>query len=208
MRGLVVRGAVIKVGAVLLAVLMLGACSSLPPSQSAVGRVTSEAQFFTLTGRLSIRQNDRLDSVKIVWSKDAREERLKFFTPFGSQLAELVKITPDGGRAEITLNNGNQITRAVSIDELTESVLGVALEVDQIARWIQGTGLTEDLPQDIRLRDGSVWQVTAERFQNAQDIYRYAARISAVKGAHTAVGAHFVAGDISLRLVVDEWRAQ
>lgn len=208
MRGLVVRGAVIKVGAGLLAVLMLGACSSLPPSQSAVGRVTSEAQFFTLTGRLSIRQNDRLDSVKIVWSKDAREERLKFFTPFGSQLAELVKITPDGGRAEITLNNGNQITRAVSIDELTESVLGVALEVDQIARWIQGTGLTEDLPQDIRLRDGSVWQVTAERFQNAQDIYRYAARISAVKGAHTAVGAQFVAGDISLRLVVDEWRAQ
>ena len=208
MRGLVVRGAVIKVGAGLLAVLMLGACSSLPPSQSAVGRVTSEAQFFTLTGRLSIRQNDRLDSVKIVWSKDAREERLKFFTPFGSQLAELVKITPDGGRAEITLNNGNQITRAVSIDELTESVLGVALEVDQIARWIQGTGLTEDLPQDIRLRDGSVWQVTAERFQNAQDIYRYAARISAVKGAHTAVGAQFVAGDISLRLVVDEWSAQ
>ena len=208
MRGLVVRGAVIKVGAVLLAVLMLGACSSLPPSQSAVGRVTSEAQFFTLTGRLSIRQNDRLDSVKIVWSKDAREERLKFFTPFGSQLAELVKITPDGGRAEITLNNGNQITRAVSIDELTESVLGVALEVDQIARWIQGTGLTEDLPQDIRLRDGSVWQVTAERFQNAQDIYRYAARISAVKGAYTAAGAHFVAGYISLRLVVDEWRAQ
>ena len=208
MRGLVVRGAVIKVGAGLLAALMLGACSSLPPSQSAVGRVTSEAQFFTLTGRLSIRQNDRLDSVKIVWSKDAREERLKFFTPFGSQLAELVKIMPAGGRAEVTLSNGNQVTRAASIDALTKSVLGVALEVDQIARWVQGIGLTEDMPQDIRLHDDSVWQVTAERFQNAQDIYRYAARISAVKGAHTGVGAQFVAGDISLKLVVDEWSAQ
>lgn len=208
MRGPVVRNAVIKGVVGLLAVVMLAACSSLPPPQLSVGRVTSEAQFFTLTGRLSIRQNDRLDSVKIVWSKDAREERLKFFTPFGSQLAEVVKITLDGGRAEVTLNNGNQVTRAASIDELTESVLGVTLEVDQIARWVQGMGLTEDLPQDIRLRDGSVWQVTAERFQNAQDIYRYAARISAVKGTHSAVDAHFVAGDISLRLVVDEWRAQ
>lgn len=208
MRGPVVRNALIKVVVGLLAVVILAACSSLPPPQLSVGRITSEAQFFTLTGRLSIRQNDRLDAVKIVWSKDAREERLKFFTPFGSQLAEVVKITLDGGRAEVTLNNGNQVTRAASIDELTESVLGVTLEVDQIARWVQGMGLTEDLPQDIRLRDGSVWQVTAERFQNAQDIYRYAARISAVKGAHSAVGTHFVAGDISLRLVVDEWRAQ
>ena len=208
MRGLVVRGAVIKVGAGLLAGLMLGACSSLPPSQSAVGRVTSEAQFFTLTGRLSIRQNDRLDSVKIVWSKDAREERLKFFTPFGSQLAELVKITLDSGGSEVTLNNGNQLTHAASIDELTESVLGVALEVDQIARWIQGVGLIEDLPQDIRLHDGSVWRVTAERFQNAQNNHRYAARISAVKGAHTTVGDQFVTGDISLRLVIDEWSVQ
>ena len=208
MRGPVVGSAVIKIAVGLLAVMTMVACSSLPPSQPAVGRTTSEAQFFTLTGRLSIRQNDRLDSVKLVWSKDSREERLKFFTPFGSQLAELVKITPENGRAEVTLNNGNQLTHAASIDELTESVLGVALEVDQIARWIQGAGLIEDLPQDIRLRDGSVWRVTAERFQNAQDIYRYAARISAVKGAHTAVGAQFVAGDISLRLVVDEWSAQ
>ncbi len=183
---------------------MLSACTSVPTSLpipklvDAKPQQTKEAPYFALSGRLSIRQNDRLDSVKIVWTKDPHEERLKFFSPFGSQLAELVKTIGEGGLTEVVLNNGSQITRADSIDALTVSVLGVALEVDQIARWVQGIDLTENQAQDLRLRDGSVWQVTAERFQSAQDFYRYAARISAIK----------TGGDIALKLIVDEWRAQ
>ena len=194
-----------KFWAVLFVLFALSACTSFPPSPSLPPLANAialpkakEAPYFALSGRLSIRQNDRLDSVKIVWTKDPHEERLKFFSPFGSQLAELTKTIRDDGGFEVVLNNGSQITRADSIDALTESVLGVALEVDQIARWVQGIDLAENQVQDIRLHDGSVWQVTAERFQYLQNLYRYATRISAVKSG----------GDISLKLVVDEWRAQ
>ena len=195
-----IRG-VAKCGIVVF--VLLSACATQPSPNSQLApnlspQTLPEAPYFSLTGRLSIRQNDRLDSVKIVWTRNEREERLKFFTPFGSQLAELVKAVQADGSVAVTLNNGSQVTRAASIDDLTEAVLGVALGGDQIARWVQGVGLVENRPQEFRLRDGSVWQVTAERWQSWQDIYRYAGRLTATK----------IGDEIALKLVVDEWSAK
>ena len=177
---------------------LLNACETLPPaSVVAPATNTSIATRFSLTGRLSIRSGERLDSVKLVWLKDRHEERLQFFTPFGSQVAEVSQV--DGGIA--ILRQGREVITAESLGTLTESFLGVALDTGEIGKWVQGVGLDEGESRDLQLPDGSTWRVTAERMQIATalnrpgDIFRYAARLTAVKG------------NITIRLVVDEWHA-
>ena len=190
-------GRTIKHGIIVGLTLFLSACTTLMPLPPLATVVTEEARYFAMIGRLSIRRQDRFDSVKMVWTRAEREERLQFFTPFGSQVAEIVKEIRADKSVQVTLNNGSQITRAATMDELTEAALGVALEVDQIARWVQGIGVVDNVSQDIQLRDGTLWHVTAERFQDALP-HRYASRIAAVKDG----------GDVSLKLVVDEWAAK
>ena len=188
--------ALVAASYVLMACL-LNACETLPPASIAPAANISIATNFSLTGRLSVRSGERIDSVKIIWLKDRHQERLQFFTPFGSQLAEASQV--HGGIA--TLRQGREVITAESLATLTESFLGVALDTGEIGKWVQGAGLEDGEPRDLQLRDGSTWRVTAERMQTASvrnrpdDIFRYAARLTAVKG------------DITIRLVVDEWQA-
>lgn len=176
----------------------LGACETLPPAVMVPAANVSIARYFSMTGRLSVRAGERLDSVKLVWLKDQRLQRLQFFTPFGSQVAEVLQA--DGDVA--TLRQGKEVVTAESLATLTESFLGVALDTAEIGQWIQGAGLVDGEHRDLLLRDGNSWRVTAERFQVAtapnrpREIFRYAARLTAVKG------------DITIRLVVDEWQAR
>lgn len=175
---------------------LLGACETLPPAVMVSTANVSIASYFSMTGRLSVRAGERLDSVKLVWLKDQRLQRLQFFTPFGSQMAEVLQA--DGGVA--TLRQGKEVVTADSLATLTESFLGFALDTAEIEQWIQGAGLVDGEPRDMLLRDGNIWRVTAERFQVAtasnrpRETFRYAARLTAVKG------------DITIRLVVDEWQ--
>jgi outer membrane biogenesis lipoprotein LolB len=182
---------------------VLSGCASLPnePADSArpTATVTTPkvAVNFSLSGRISVRIDDRLDSAKIVWERNQNEERLKFFTPFGSQLAEVSRFK--GGRT--TMIQGSETTAAESIAELTQALLGVALETDEVARWVQGDGLTENVPFDFASADGTVWRVTAEKFESApstnesKDHHRFVSRLTATKGA------------TRVRFVIDEWKA-
>ena len=183
-------------------VAALSGCATLPnESVRPVATVTTPkvAEHFSLSGRISVRIDDRLDSAKIVWERNQNEERLKFFTPFGSQLAEVSRFK--GGRT--TMIQGNETTVAESIAELTQALLGVALETDEVARWVQGDGLTENVPFDFASADGTVWRVTAEKFESASAAdtpgyrhrHRYASRLTATKGA------------TRVRFVIDEWKA-
>jgi Outer membrane lipoprotein LolB len=96
---------------------------------------------------------------------------------------------------------GSETTAAESIAELTQALLGVALETDEVARWVQGDGLTENVPFDFASADGTVWRVTAEKFESApatdesKDRHRFVSRLTATKGA------------TRVRFVIDEWKA-
>ncbi len=189
------------------AMTLLSACSTMNSSPPVVGsspipdvaRVTATvttpkvAKHFSMTGRISVRVDDRLDSAKIVWERTQDGERLKFFTPFGSQLAEVAS-DKDGAT---TMTQGNVTVAADSISELTKSLLGVSLVTDEIARWVQGDGLTENKSFDFASADGTVWSVTAEKFELASSAsrHRFVSRLSATKGG------------TRVRLVVDEWKA-
>jgi len=188
------------------AMTILSACStinSLPPTASPipdVARVTATvttpkvAKHFSMTGRISVRVDDRLDSAKIIWERTQDGERLKFFSPFGSQLVEVAS-DKDGGT---TMTQGNVTVAADSIAQLTKSLLGVSLVTDEIARWVQGDGLTENKSFDFASADGTVWSVTAEKFERASAVsnYRFVSRLNATKGG------------TRVRLVVDEWKAR
>ena len=168
-------------------VLMMG-CASTPPRQNVLITNTSPAAYFSLAGRLSVRVNDRLDVGNIKWSRTAGEERLGIYTPFGSQVAELVK-TADGVR----LRKGDEILTAATVGELTVALLGVALDIDQVAAWVQSVGLIADQPREMPLPDGSTWQVTASALRESGS-HVFASRLSAIKE------------DTVIKLVVDEWR--
>jgi outer membrane biogenesis lipoprotein LolB len=180
----------------LLVAFFSSGCETLPPASVPPSSKVSIAASFSLDGRLSVRVGERLDSVKLLWLKGADSEKLQFFTPFGSQLAELSQ--DEGGPA--ILLRGKEVTQAASVRALTESFIGIALDTNEIGRWAQGVGLDDGVPRDFQLDDGSHWQVTAERMQTATtaerpgEVFRHAAKIKAVKG------------DIIIRLVIDEWR--
>ncbi len=188
----------VRTAAFLACAAALSGCATLPnESARPTATVTTPkvAAHFSLSGRISVRIDDRLDSAKIVWERNQNEERLKFFTPFGSQLAEVSRFK--GGRT--TMIQGSETTAAESIAELTQALLGVALETDEVARWVQGDGLTENVPFDFASADGTVWRVTAEKFESAASTelssYRYVSRLTATKGA------------TRVRFIIDEWKA-
>ena len=177
---------------VIAAVWLTGCASIEPPTgSSAPAASASPATFFTLRGRISVRVGDKIELGQIRWARLPDEERLELFTPFGSQVAELVRVTGGG----VTLRRDHETLTAKSIGELTSSVLGVPLDMDAIATWTQGIGLREDESIEQRLGNGDIWQVTVERLQT-RGPHQFASRLSALSG------------DTVVRLVIDEWQAQ
>jgi outer membrane biogenesis lipoprotein LolB len=172
---------------------MLAGCVSIDslPVTSAPAWNLPPAKFFSLRGRISVRVGDKIESGQIRWAKLPDEERLEVFTPFGSQVAELLKVK----NGHVTLRREQQVITAESMGELTSSLLGVSLDMDAIAGWTQGTGLKENEAIEQRFDNGEAWQVTVERLQTRGD-HRFASRLSAIRG------------DTVVRLVIDEWQAQ
>lgn len=150
------------------------------------------AQHFLLSGRISVRVNDKIDSGQIRWYRRPQEERIGLYTPLGSQVAELVS---DKDTRMVTLRQGSETVTAASVAELTQSLLGAPLDLDRMAAWVQGIGLRENEITDATLANGDSWRVTAERYQSSGN-YRFASRVIATKG------------EIVVRLVIDEWVPQ
>lgn len=172
-------------------VVVLAGCATLPAPPAA--RTSTDiplVESFQLTGRISVRVGDRLETAKIIWQRSPAQERLQFFTPFGSQVAEVER----NGSADVTLRRGTEVTTAASIASLTESLLGASLDTAEIARWVQGAGLTEDEVVEVLLKDGAKWQVTAEKFQVRLLPDRVVTRLLAVKD------------ETVVRLFVDDWQ--
>lgn len=182
--------------ATVLALTSLGACTTVPvfPSVASTA-LTGEpmfAQHFLLSGRISVRVNDKIDSGQIRWYRRPQEERIGLYTPLGSQVAELVS---DKDTRMVTLRQGSETVTAASVAELTQSLLGAPLDLDRMAAWVQGIGLRENEITDATLANGDSWRVTAERYQSSGN-YRFASRVIATKG------------EIVVRLVIDEWVPQ
>jgi len=147
------------------------------------------ADQFSLSGRISVRVGDKIDSGQIRWQRTARGERIGLYSPLGSQVAALVS---DKMADTVTLRQGKETLTATSIAELTQSLLGTPVDLDRLAAWVQGRGLLENQSVDVAFANGDRWLVTAENF-HAVGKYQFASRVIATSK------------DIVVRLVVDEW---
>ena len=184
------------VGAAILFAAFLGACTSTHAPQTETPFIPVNerllARHFSFSGRISVRVNDRVDSGQIRWQRRPDEERIGIYSPLGSQVAELVSDTRSGA---VTLQQGKEKLTAASIAELTQSLLGVPLDLNRLAEWVQGFGLRENEIADATLGNGDVWQVRAERYQSSGN-YQFASRLVATRS------------DTVLRLVIDDWAPQ
>ncbi|MBI3715140.1 MAG: hypothetical protein HY255_04005 [Betaproteobacteria bacterium] len=169
--------------------LLLAGCASVEPPVARSDK--PPAAQFSLTARLSIRVDQRLDVVRLRWKRDNVEERIGFFSPFGSQVAELVQ--PAGGPA--TLQRGKDSETAPSINDFTAKLLGVQLDIREMALWTQGAGLTVNETRSIASIDGAVWQVTLEGVAQVEG-YDHATRLSAAKEG------------VIVKMVIEDWRPQ
>jgi len=160
--------------------LFIGACASLSPPQP-LPQLAAVPAAFELNGRLAVRQGDRSEIARLRWTHRAASDVWVVASPLGNDVAR-IESSPSGARLA---QAGGQVREAPSFAALTEALLGVALEPALLAEWLHG-GDANAAPSD--------WKVNVDERQEAGAI-SIARRISASRG------------DVTVRLVVDEYRA-
>ena len=134
-----------------------------------------------MSGRLAVRQGDRSDIAKLRWTHANAGDTWIISSPLGNEVARI-----DAGSGEAVLHRaGGESETAPDFSSLTERILGVALDPAMLAGWLHGANAT-------RTREGWTVSIDEKQRAGAVDIAR---RISASRG------------DVSVRLVVDEYRA-
>jgi outer membrane lipoprotein LolB len=177
--------------------LLLAGCATSPPVTvpEASPTLNSPQVFierFALFGRLSVRVGDRLDAVRIEWTRDTDKETINFFSPLGSQLAQM-----SASLAGASLVRGDQTEYAPTVGELTQSLLGTPIDTGLLARWVQGL--------DVSVA-ANIPTATGDR------LTRWTVRTEAVRAVDGIVGGRFVTrmtateGETTVRLFVDQFR--
>jgi len=155
----------------------------MPPA-APLPQLTGIPKSFEMSGRLSIRQADRSDIARLRWTRAGGSDQWVFSSPIGNEVA---RIESRAGTARLE-RAGAPAEEAATFSELTQRVLGVALDPDQFSAWLHGKsgGGPSGLPAE--------WKVTIDETQSAGSV-DLARRVTATRG------------DIVLKLVVDEYRA-
>ena len=159
---------------------MAAACAATPPPESALPSLSAIPVSFEMSGRLALRQGDRSDIARLRWSHSPVSDRWVIASPLGNEMARI-----ESSSAGATLARaGGESEQAASFAELSERLLGVALDPSVLVGWLHGSGLE---------RSGE-WNVTVEESGKAGtvDISR---RLTARRG------------DVTVRLVIDEYRS-
>jgi outer membrane biogenesis lipoprotein LolB len=177
----------------LLLPLLLSACATphAPSAPQTIETNYAYLEHFTLMARVSIRVGEKLDTVKLDWTRAPPDEAIKIFTPFGAQVAEITA-TRDGA----TVKNASGTQSAATVGDITASALGVRLDTAMLARWVQGRDLNSAASFAVFPESGNApaWKVEAENFR-------------IIDGARVAGRVTAIAGDTVVKVVIDEFRA-
>jgi len=197
---------------------------ALPQKISAPGSITSKAptgielpiapsigphtrpyhNVIELAGRLSLRyEQDGLEKIldgKFIWNQDQNFTRIILSTPFGQTLAT-IHVTPN--LATLT-QNGESPRSQSNVDALTASALGWPLPIAGLRDWLQG------FAQDQQGKP-YVASPTAEgeaAFVNTLDgwLLRYPVWEGARPKRIDLQRLTSQAGNVSLRIVLDQWQ--
>ena len=163
-----------------LAATLVAACATAPAPR-ALPQLASVPAAFEVNGRLAVRQADRSDIAKLRWTRTAGGDSWVIASPLGNEVARI----ESGPRGATLAQAGGPTETAASFQELTERLLGVALDPGVIAGWLHGSTPAQT-PGD--------WEVTVDEKQRA-GVVDLARRITARRG------------DVVVRLVIDDYRA-
>lgn len=165
-----------------LALAGLVAACALAPEPKPLPALAGVPEAFEMSGRLSLRQGDRSEIARLRWTHRAASDVWVFASPLGNEVA---RIESDENGARLEQGGAAPVERAASFSELAERAIGVALDPSTLVAWLHGSGPAR----------GEGWDVTIDEANPA------AAGAVAVARRLTARR-----GDVTVRLVVDEYR--
>jgi outer membrane lipoprotein LolB len=147
-------------------------------------------------GRVSLTQGGQGWHASLNWREASGHYRLNLAGPMGQAA---IQLDGDGDGVRLRTANGEELT-ARDADALVESATGWQFPVTGIRYWVRGVpapaagaqAFTDENGRLARLLQ-SGWDIRYNRFQN-------------VDGRDWPTRMHLAAGDISVRLVIDEWR--
>ena len=159
---------------------LLAACAVAPQVREPLPELQGVPSAFEMSGRLALRQGDRSEIARLRWTHRPPSDVWVFASPLGNEVARI-----ESGPAGVRLDRGGgQVEEASSFAELSERMLGVALDPNLLVGWLHGAGP----------RESGEWRVVVEESQRAGSV-DIARRLSATRG------------EVTVRLVVDEYRA-
>lgn len=164
--------------AALALVAFLSGCAIAPPAP--LPDLAGVPPAFEMTGRLAVRSSERNDIAKLRWTHRPASDLWVIASPLGNEVARI----ESRSEGAVLSQAGGGSYQADSFADLTERLLGVALDPADLARWLHGGRVGQV---------ASGWTVTIDETRQAGEV-EMARRISATRG------------DSTVRLVVDEYR--
>ncbi len=192
----------------LAASLLLGACSTLTPATSQPSaKITAERQYqerLLISGRMQVRyqQNNKEQSLpgSFEWKQEQDSTTIELISPLGQTMASISQ-----NASGATLQQAGQAPRtADNLDHLLTETLGWPLPVSGLRDWLQGytraaNGQRAALKaQDNLIINADGWQLRYVTWidEGGQlrpkriDLQRYTEQ----------------AGEVSMRLAIDQWK--
>jgi outer membrane lipoprotein LolB len=157
--------------------LFLSACATVPAPLPQLASVPAD---FEVSGRLAVRQGERSDIAKLRWTRKGSRDSWVIASPLGNEVARL----ESGAQGATLVRAGAAPESAGSFQALTERLLGVPLDPNEMAGWLHGAPPS----------GAGDWKVSIDETQRAGNV-ELARRITASRG------------DVVVKLVVDEYRA-
>jgi outer membrane lipoprotein LolB len=192
---------------------MLAGCAGMAPSSNHIPIQTSAYRdSINIDGRMSVQyeQNGSNESLhgNFSWSQTPKRTVVTLSSPLGQTLA-VIEVTPE---LSILKENGQSPRMATDPDSLTELALGWPLPVAGMRYWLQGVATDtsgmrfvasaqSDKTEAVTTQDG--WHIRYVSWQESENspATAHPKRIDLTR--HTQQ-----AGDVSIRLVIDNWQPQ
>lgn len=185
--------------ALALALVLLSACATQPPTQyseTSILRSAKELTQWQIQGKVGITTTDDRLNANLEWQQQNQAYTIGLSGPFGQGRANL-----EGNDHSITLTTGNELFKGRSAEDLMQQQLGWSVPVQHFVYWARGlpsplakitaieyddTGALSTLAQD-------GWLIDISRYRAVQD-WRLPGRLSAKTD------------NLSLVMVVKEWQ--
>lgn len=164
--------------ATLAAALLAAACAALPPAPVPLEGLPGA---FEMAGRISVARSGQGEILRIRWSHGPASDAWVLASPVGTEVAR-IETAPEGGLR--VLRPGAQPLAASSFAELTENLLGAALDERLLIAWLHGRPAAGP--------EGWAVSIDESRRFGPSEVAR---RITATRG------------ELVVKLVVDDYRA-